>query len=159
MYPRFTCQRATCVGDRTDSSIVKCLRRVRFAIPPLSPRASVRRSRWRGARGATFGSDSASQLGRTGADGTRTHDLLVANQALSQLSYGPTVESSEAEKLSAAILTGASAAFAGHPVNEQNPDQHQGSNSDPLHRRGTMYWARQESNLRLRRYQRRALTN
>ena len=102
---------------------------------------------------------SASQLGRTGADGTRTHDLLVANQALSQLSYGPIVESFRAEKLSAAILTGASAAFAGHSVNDQNPDQHQGSDFDPIHRRGTIDWARQESNLRLRRYQRRALTN
>jgi hypothetical protein len=27
-----------------------------------------------------------------GADGIRTHDLLVANQALSQLSYGPPSE-------------------------------------------------------------------
>ena len=30
-----------------------------------------------------------------GADGSRTHDLLNAIQALSQLSYGPTKESTE----------------------------------------------------------------
>ena len=30
-----------------------------------------------------------------GADGSRTHDLLNAIQALSQLSYGPTIGSTE----------------------------------------------------------------
>ncbi len=74
----------------------------------------------------------------TGADGTRTHDLLVANQALSQLSYGPLVESCQAEKLSAAILTGASATLAGQPEDKKNSDQHQGTDFDPLHRRGTL---------------------
>ena len=44
------------------------------------------------ARRATPGRLPSPPLGRTklgGADGIRTHDLLVANQALSQLSYGP----------------------------------------------------------------------
>ena len=73
----------------------------------------------------------SSELARTGADRDRTGNLLVANQALSQLSYGP--ERNRSLPLPAASL------------------QNRSHRSPPPLWRGDWkpgtYWARQESNL------------
>ena len=62
--------------------------------PAVTPFANEERHRstfpdWRGDGRALAASSSSSSGGAGGADRVRTGDLLVANQALSQLSYSP----------------------------------------------------------------------
>ena len=101
------------------------------------------------ARRATPGRLPSPPMRRTkpgGADGIRTHDLLVANQALSQLSYGPRIQMRNSEfgvrserRPTAAVCR--SLRIPHSPLRIKN------------------WWAQVESNHRPRPYQGRALAN
>ena len=130
------------------------------------------------------------QLGEpqvTGAERARTADLLVANQALSQLSYGPgrSVEKPKSPIAKVRLLdvflepTAQSEPLGRHPppflritktktpttatrtapINSRLGHCAVMSAILPLPAEVSIQWARQDSNLRLRRYQRRALAN
>ena len=97
------------------------------------------------ARRATPGRLPSPPMRRTkpgGADGIRTHDLLVANQALSQLSYGP---------------------FKLGTRNSEHQTNHHAATSfvprSPFRASRFSWWAQVESNHRPRPYQGRALAN
>ena len=95
-----------------------------------------------------------------GADGVRTHDLLVANQALSQLSYGPRVNAECRRQISLILACpGVVRRIGRGPPGFTAEAASPGQSSSAANAANEAWWAQVDSNHRPRPYQGRALAN
>ena len=165
--PLFTFQRPDIPANRRPStSSVREINSARSAI--LACPGEVRRPSFAHIRPASSLRDFAAagflRLERRtkpgGADGVRTHDLLVANQALSQLSYGPRVNAECRRQISLILACpGVVRRIGRGPPGFTAEAASPGQSSSAANAANEAWWAQVDSNHRPRPYQGRALAN
>ena len=161
--PLFTFQRPDIPANRRrETSGTPEINRTRSTGLPgrSSPRPMAARLR---PGGPSPGQTSFAAKRRTkpgGADGVRTHDLLVANQALSQLSYGPRVNAECRRQISLILACpGVVRRIGRGPPGFAAEAASPGQSSSAANAANEAWWAQVDSNHRPRPYQGRALAN